>query len=121
MHNSGYNETANDTRRRLDLRGLSLRRLEFGDLPYVAEVESRSFSSPWSSGMFALEMSKPDSLCLIATAPGDDSHVYGYIVFSRYDLAWHLMNIAVALGTSPISLPQSSSGRLLVIIVLRVS
>ena len=36
MHNSGYNETANDTRRRLDLRGLTLRRLEFGDLPYVA-------------------------------------------------------------------------------------
>ena len=96
MHNSGYNETANDNRRRLDLRGLTLRRLEFGDLPYVAGVESRSFSSPWSSGMFALEMSKPDSLCLIATAPGDDSHVYGYIVFSRYDLAWHLMNIAVA-------------------------
>ena len=90
MHSFGYNETANEKTPRL-----GLRRLEFGDLPNVACVESRSFQSPWSTGMFALEMAKPDSLCLIATAVNDPGHVFGYIVLSRYDRAWHLMNIAV--------------------------
>jgi len=93
MPNSGYNATRNEEPADS---ALKLRRLDFSDLPNIAGIEARSFSSPWSSGMFALEMSKPDSLCLVATAPGDPDMIFGYIVFSRYDLAWHLMNIAVS-------------------------
>jgi [ribosomal protein S18]-alanine N-acetyltransferase len=93
MPNSGYNATRNE--QQADT-ALNLRRLEFADLPNVAIVEARSFSSPWSSGMFALEMSKPDSLCLVATPIDDQDVIFGYIVFSKYDLAWHLMNVAVS-------------------------
>jgi ribosomal-protein-alanine N-acetyltransferase len=46
--------------------------------------------------MFVLELSKPASVCL-AAAPGDGPLV-GYLVCSRYDTVWHLMNIAVDPG-----------------------
>lgn len=93
MPNSGYNATQNDE---LVDSALNLRRLQFSDLPNVEAIEARSFSTAWSSGMFALEMSKPGSLCMVATAIDNPDLVFGYIVFSRYDLAWHLMNIAVS-------------------------
>lgn len=72
--------------------GLSIRALGFADLPLVISIERRSFRSPWSVGMFALEMSKPDTVALAAI---EDSRVVGFLILSRYDLAWHLMNIAV--------------------------
>src|SRR5688500_20133282 len=43
--------------------------------------------------MFVLELSKPSGICLAATA-GDE--LRGYLVCSRYDAVWHLMNVAVA-------------------------
>ena len=43
--------------------------------------------------MFVLELSKPSGICLAATA-GDE--LLGYLVCSRYDQVWHLMNVAVA-------------------------
>ncbi|MGA7396400.1 MAG: ribosomal protein S18-alanine N-acetyltransferase [Solirubrobacterales bacterium] len=70
-----------------------LRPLTFADLPVVISIERRSFSSPWSPGMFVLEMSRDSSVTLAAVL---DGRPIGYAVFSRYDAAWHLMNIAVA-------------------------
>ena len=101
MPRSGYNETA--TRTVPDDSGsgpvlpdssaLTLRRLTYADLPLVISIERRSFSSPWSPGMFVLEMSKESSVTLAAVI---DNRPVAYAVFSRYDAAWHLMNIAVA-------------------------
>ncbi|HTU13849.1 MAG TPA: ribosomal protein S18-alanine N-acetyltransferase [Solirubrobacterales bacterium] len=59
----------------------------------MISIERRSFSSPWSPGMFVLEMSKDTSVTLAAVI---EDRPVGYAVFSRYDAAWHLMNIAVA-------------------------
>jgi ribosomal-protein-alanine N-acetyltransferase len=73
--------------------GISVRDLAYADLPLVISIERRSFPSPWSVGMFALEMSKPDTIALAAV---EDSRVIGYMVLSRFDRAWHLMNVAVA-------------------------
>ena len=56
-------------------------------------IERRSFPTPWSLAMFVLELSKPSGICLAASA-GDE--LLGYVVCSRYDQVWHLMNIAVA-------------------------
>jgi ribosomal-protein-alanine N-acetyltransferase len=42
--------------------------------------------------MFVLEMSKDSTVGLVAELEGK---VAGYIVLSRYDRAWHLMNVAV--------------------------
>jgi len=62
-------------------------------LPLIISIERRSFRSPWSVGMFALEMSKVDTIGLAAA---ENDRVVGYLVLSRFDRAWHLMNVAVA-------------------------
>ena len=71
----------------------AVRRLAYSDLPAVISIERRSFPTPWSLAMFVLELSKPSGICLAATA-GDE--LLGYLVCSRYDQVWHLMNVAVA-------------------------
>jgi ribosomal-protein-alanine N-acetyltransferase len=74
-------------------REVRVRRLAYSDLPAVIAIERRSFPIPWSLAMFVLELSKPSGICLAATA-GDE--LLGYIICSRYDQVWHLMNVAVA-------------------------
>jgi ribosomal-protein-alanine N-acetyltransferase len=70
-----------------------VRRLAYSDLPAVISVERRSFPTPWSLAMFVLELSKPAGICLSAHAGNE---LLGYVICSRYDQVWHLMNIAVA-------------------------
>ena len=72
---------------------VEVRRLAYSDLPAVIAIERRSFPTPWSLAMFVLELSKPSGICLAASA-GDE--LLGYVICSRYDQVWHLMNIAVA-------------------------
>jgi ribosomal-protein-alanine N-acetyltransferase len=74
---------------------LRIRSLAYSDLPQVIAVERRSFPSPWSLAMFVLELSKPSGVCLAAL---DDATLAGYLICSRYDQVWHLMNIAVDPG-----------------------
>jgi ribosomal-protein-alanine N-acetyltransferase len=72
---------------------LEIRPLGYGDLPQVISIERRAFTTPWSLAMFVLELSKPAGICLAAQA-GDQ--LLGYVICSRYDQVWHLMNIAVS-------------------------
>ncbi len=72
----------------------TIRPLAYADLPQVIAIERRTFTSPWSLAMFVLELSKPASLCLAAVS-GDDGRVLAYLICSRYDTVWHLMNVAV--------------------------
>jgi ribosomal-protein-alanine N-acetyltransferase len=71
---------------------LEIRRLNYADLPQVIAVERRAFPTPWSLAMFVLELSKPSGICLAAVR---DGALVGYLVCSRYDTVWHLMNVAV--------------------------
>jgi ribosomal-protein-alanine N-acetyltransferase len=71
---------------------LQIRRLTYADLPQVIAIERRAFPTPWSLAMFVLELSKPSGICLAAIS-GD--RLVGYLVCSRYDRVWHLMNVAV--------------------------
>lgn len=71
---------------------LQVRRLTYADLPQVIAIERRSFPTPWSLAMFVLELSKPTGICLAAA---DEGRIAGYLVCSRYDTVWHLMNVAV--------------------------
>ena len=72
---------------------MAVRQLTYSDLPAVLSVERRSFPTPWSLAMFVLELSKPSGICLAAS---DADQLVGYLVCSRYDHVWHLMNVAVA-------------------------
>jgi [ribosomal protein S18]-alanine N-acetyltransferase len=91
MRNVGVSEAV--TRKSEAGRGLALRRLAYSDLPAVISIERRSFPAPWSLAMFVLELSKPSGICLAAS---EDGKLLGYLVCSRYDRVWHLMNVAVA-------------------------
>ena len=71
-----------------------IRYLGYSDLPQVIGIERRAFTAPWSLAMFVLELSKPSCLSLAALDP-DSSKLVGYLILSRYDTVWHLMNVAV--------------------------
>ena len=71
---------------------IEIRRLTYSDLPQVIAIERRAFGTPWSLSMFVLELSKPSGICIAALENGD---LVGYLVCSRYDTVWHLMNVAV--------------------------
>src|SRR4051794_4934942 len=73
--------------------GTDIRRLTYADLPQVVAIERRSFPVPWSLAMFVLELSKPGGVCLAAVI---DDQVAGYLICSRYDTIWHVMNVSVA-------------------------
>ena len=71
---------------------LEIQPLTYSDLPQVISIERRAFPTPWSLAMFVLELSKPSGICLAATLRG---RLVGYVICSRYDTVWHLMNVAV--------------------------
>ena len=71
---------------------ISIRQLTYSDLPQVIAIERRSFPTPWSLAMFVLELSKPSGVCLAAV---DGGVILGYLICSKYDRVYHLMNIAV--------------------------
>lgn len=81
---------------------IAIRPLGYSDLPQVMAIERRSFPTPWSLAMFVLELSKPSGVCLAAVDPRvtgrRDGAIIGYLICSRYDRVWHLMNIAVDPG-----------------------
>jgi [ribosomal protein S18]-alanine N-acetyltransferase len=89
---------------------LEVRALSYTDLPAVLAIERRAFPTPWSLAMFVLELSKQTGICLAAIERGGsaprgeppgsgervtDGRLVGYLVCSRYDTVWHVMNVAV--------------------------
>lgn len=71
---------------------LRIRRLTYPDLPQVIGIERRAFPTPWSLAMFVLELSKTSGVCLAAVSEGK---LVGYLICSRYETVWHVMNVAV--------------------------
>ncbi len=70
-----------------------IRRLTYADLPQVIAIERRAFPAPWSLAMFVLELSKPSGICLAAV--DEERRLVGYLICSRYDTVWHVMNVAI--------------------------
>jgi [ribosomal protein S18]-alanine N-acetyltransferase len=71
---------------------LEIRRLLYTDLPDVIAIERRVFPTPWSLAMFVLELSKQTGICLAALS---EQRLVGYLICSRYDTVWHVMNVAI--------------------------
>jgi ribosomal-protein-alanine N-acetyltransferase len=93
---------------------LHIRRLTFADLPQIIAIERRAFPTPWSLAMFVLELSKPSGWCLAALR-GDT--MLGYLVCSRYDTVWHIMNVAV----DPVHRRQGIATALLTELIERIN
>ena len=88
---------------------LEIRRLNYADLPQVIAIERRAFPTPWSLAMFVLELSKPSGICLAALR---DGRIVGYLICSRYDTVWHIMNVAVDLNLRRRRIASALLGRL---------
>jgi [ribosomal protein S18]-alanine N-acetyltransferase len=88
---------------------VEIRRLRYPDLPQVIAVERRVFPTPWSLAMFVLELSKQSGICLAAVDRGStgDERLVGYLICSRYDTVWHVMNIAVDLDRQRMGLASA--------------
>lgn len=71
---------------------VEVRKLAYADLPRVIAIERRAFPTPWSLAMFVLELSKSSGICLAAV---HQRRLVGYLICSRYDTVWHVMNVAV--------------------------
>lgn len=71
---------------------LEIRRLTYADLPQIIALERRAFPTPWSLAMFVLELSKSGGVPLAAL---EGEALVGFLICSRYDTVWHIMNIAV--------------------------
>jgi ribosomal-protein-alanine N-acetyltransferase len=85
---------------------IEIRPLVYPDLPEVLAIERRVFPTPWSLAMFVLELSKQTGVCLAAclrasrdepAAPPGEERLAAYLICSRYDTVWHVMNVAVDL------------------------
>ena len=76
---------------------IEIRPLSYSDLPHVISIERRAFPTPWSLAMFVLELSKQSGICLAATmrAVTGEERLVAYLICSRYDTVWHVMNVAV--------------------------
>jgi ribosomal-protein-alanine N-acetyltransferase len=90
---------------------ITIRPLGYADLPQVIAVERRAFPTPWSLGMFVLELSKPSGICLAAI--DSSGALAGYLICSRYDQVWHLMNLAIDPPARRRGLATALLGRLL--------
>ena len=89
---------------RVEQAPLEIRRLSYPDLPQVIGIERRVFPTPWSLAMFVLELSKASGICLAAVR---DGRLVGYLICSRYDTVWHVMNIAVDTGQQRMGLASA--------------
>jgi ribosomal-protein-alanine N-acetyltransferase len=91
---------------------LTVRKLSFSDLPQIIAIERRAFSSPWSLGMFVLELSKPSGINLAAVKAGE---IVGYVICAKYAEAFHVMTLA----TAPEHRRQGIAGALLDAVIMR--
>jgi ribosomal-protein-alanine N-acetyltransferase len=81
-----------------DPSSVEIRRMVYPDLPQVIAIERRVFPTPWSLAMFVLERSKQSGICLAAVLDAQHGRrLAGYLICSRYEEAWHVMNVAVDL------------------------
>ena len=72
---------------------MDIRRLTLHDLDAIVGIENAVYPTPWSRSMFAGELAKPSSLSLGGF--DEDWKLVAYLIVSRYDDAWHIMNVAV--------------------------
>jgi ribosomal-protein-alanine N-acetyltransferase len=88
---------------------IRVRALSYPDLPQVIAIERRVFPTPWSLAMFVLELSKQSGICLAAIS---DERLAGYLICSRYDTVWHVMNVAVDLAQQRRGMASAMLGEL---------
>jgi [ribosomal protein S18]-alanine N-acetyltransferase len=71
---------------------LLIRPMQFTDLEAVAAIERRTFTLPWSLGIFSGQLSRESGICLVCEIEG---RIIAYLIADMFVDVWHLMNVAV--------------------------
>ncbi len=80
----------------MDLKGLTIEKMETKDLDEVLEMEGSFPSNPWSKNMFIEEMKNPFAFCFIIKMNEIPKHqVMGFICFRNIGDESELLNIFV--------------------------
>lgn len=69
-----------------------VRPMQFTDVEAVAGIERRTFTLPWSMGIFSGQLARESGICLVCEA---DGRVVGYLIADMFVDVWHLMNLCV--------------------------
>jgi len=109
----GYGREPDAAPRRLRVR---LRELRVSDIDRLVALEHRCFDSPWSRGMYAEELNRPDGDAVRLGAEDGDLLV-GAAVAARLGDSWHILNVMV----DPASRRQGVAGQLVREILERTS
>jgi [ribosomal protein S18]-alanine N-acetyltransferase len=70
----------------------AVRPMQFPDLEAVAGIERRTFTLPWSLGIFSSQLARESGICLVCEI---DGRIVGYLIADMFVDVWHLMNVAV--------------------------
>ena len=71
---------------------LDIRRLAYADLPQVIAIGAGRFPR---RGRWRCSCSSCPSRAACASRPLRDGRIVGYLICSRYDQVWHVMNVSV--------------------------
>ncbi len=66
--------------------------MHFTDLEAVSQIERRTFSLPWSMGIFSAQLGRATSIALVCEI---DGRIAGYLIADMFVDVWHLMNVCV--------------------------
>ncbi len=69
-----------------------IRPMQFTDLQDVAAIEQRTYSLPWSLGIFSGQLARESGICLVCEM---DGRIGAYLIADMFVDVWHLMNLAV--------------------------
>lgn len=72
--------------------GIIFRKMDFNDINGVVQIESRSFSSPWTAAMFNEELNNPIAFYIVAVI---EQEIVGYAGMWLIIDEAHITNIAV--------------------------
>ena len=72
--------------------GRVIREMTADDVERVVAIERTVFSLPWSPKVFAAEVVRESSICLVCEI---DGVVVGYLIADAFVDVWHLMNVSV--------------------------
>lgn len=69
-----------------------VRPMQFTDIEAVAQLEARSFTLPWSVGIFSGQLARETGINLVCEEEGG---IIAYLIADMFVDVWHVMNVCV--------------------------
>jgi ribosomal-protein-alanine N-acetyltransferase len=69
-----------------------VRPMQFTDIEAVAAIERRTFTLPWSMGIFSGQLARETGIAMVCEI---DGRIVAYLIADMFVDVWHLMNLCV--------------------------